>query len=71
MAGEVQSLQPRNTHHPLDDRANSASRSKHDIELLPKFWVRVRLKQFEAAENDRQRVIDFMRGGVGQLGYGA
>ena len=53
MAGEVQSLQPRNTHHSLDDRANSASRSKHDIELLPKFWVRVRLEQFEAAENDR------------------
>src|SRR5215468_7989121 len=70
MAGEVQSLQPRNTHHSLDDRANSASRSQRDLELLPKFWVRVRLEQFEAAENHRERVIDLMGGGVGQLGYG-
>ena len=71
MAGEVQSLQPRNTHHSLDDRANSASRSKRDLELLPKFRARVRLKQFEAAENHRERVIDFMGGGVGKLGHGA
>src|SRR5262245_53123119 len=71
MAGEIQSLQPRNTRHPLDDRAKSASRSKRDLELLPKFRVRVRLEQVEAAEDHRERVIDLMGGGVGKLGYGA
>src|SRR6516165_11245246 len=71
MAGEIQSLKPRNTHHPCDDRANSAGRIQRDLELLPKFWVRVKLEQFQAAENHRERVIDLMGGGVGKLGYGA
>ena len=37
------------------------------LELLLR-WVRVKLEQFQAAEN---RVIDFMGGGVGKLGHGA